>query len=243
MNATAMVNIDMDYEDENDAVYTYVRIFRPSDWSSDDYTFEHHLTHDQDSLNLITEKRKLLIECSLAEKPQKLSKLVSEEIKLCYASTYVFIVKACSDQGVCTNDEDAATIEFKTPEHTPTCPPGNVNIVSTGTNSLQVSFDALDHFCAHGEIVNYHLLLFESNKLERLTNFNEMNATTLLPEADFTQGADSGSSEFTGLEEYWSYTVVLFAENQIGYGLVSQPQSAVTDEHGKYFCCFLFMRM
>ena len=234
LNATTLVNISMNYENENDGVFSYTLYYLPLLWTSELYVSQHALNHSEDTLNLIQEKKKFLMNCSLTEQPQSTGHLFNHYIELCYNSTYVFAATACNDQEFCGR---GGIVYFKTPEHTPTCPPHNLTLKSTGSKSLKASFLMLDWFCLHGEIVNYKLLLFESNHFETLPNPSAMNATQLEALADFTAAVLTNEYEFTGLEENWNYTLLAFAENGIGYGLVSERQQAVTDEDGKFMLC------
>ena len=133
------------------------------------------------------------------------------------------------------------SITFRTVEHSPTCPPLNVQLTMTGKNSVKVTYEELGVFCLHGLATGYGFLLFET-----IRNYNtlpepwNMTAYELEALADFKVMLDPGTleHEFVGLYAYWNYTVIGFAVNGIGYGYISNPVGERTDEDCKCQKCF-----
>ena len=231
-NATVNVTLHLPYRNEHRPTNFYMFSIQSLDWPDPLISLVYTFELDTETTERMDKKSALLLSNCHEHTglPQSSAQLIWNTFSLYYNTSYEIKSKACWDDN-CLEDEEAKKI-FRTVEHAPTCPPLNMKLLMTGTNSMKMSYEALNFFCLHGPATGYGFLLFETRRYETFEEVWNLNATELETLSDFNIVLDVGTleHEFEGLRGYLNYTLIGFAVNEIGYGSISKPFYNVTDE-------------
>jgi len=239
--ATINITLKLPYQNERQSTFLMHVAYKSLEWDDNfvNNQLPTNLQHTQETLARIENKNNLLMECQYTKMPQKTGLDVSLTVDLHYNTLYEFVGTACLDQLSCEITPNVS-ITFRTPEHAPTCPLPTISLSKTSSRSLKVTFGLLDRFCLHGPLVTYDLLLFETDKYWTIPNPTNASAEELTSKADQKISITDPTvteGEFYNLHEYWNYTLLTFAVNSVGPGVVSQPIAEITEEDSK-FCLF-----
>lgn len=237
-NATVNVTINLPYQSEHQPTTNYIVTYNSLDWPNEPTQNVYSFKLTPTDIDRLANKSALLLSDCFEHTgwPQSTAQPVWDSYSLYYNTSYQLHATACGEDMCSIGNAQVASFTFRTIEHSPTCPPVDVQLIMTGKNSVKVTYRELDIFCLHGLATGYGFLLFETvRNYDLLETPWNMTAYELEPLADFKVMLDPGTleHEFFGLYSYWNYTVIGFAVNGIGYGYISDPVEERTDEDGK----------
>lgn len=231
-NDLTSINIsigDVRLQEEHTVVRHYEIVYKSLDWVDNYTTLILNISHTPEEEEYWKYLENVFLDCEEIRYPVASSKMMYRLRPVYYYTNYTMTGRACSDEG-CSNED--LTIEFRTAEHSPFCPPSNVKLFNTSSTSLKLTFDALSRPCLSGELQFYGLVLLETEKYHDVVREN-VSIENLISNATFYNESLSREVEYFGLHEYWNYTILAFAQNNGGMGVVSDPIYSMTDQDSK----------
>lgn len=220
-------------EHENTIITHYEVSYKSLDWEDKWKVVNVSIGHTEEFRNSLHDEKQYNMTCpdlihsnsSANMTMPHSSHRVNYTLPALYYANYTIVARACGEEGCSALN---ISTRIRTAEHTPFCPPPNITLFNTSPTSLKVTFEEMSHACLSGQLQFYGLLLFET---EEYAEFDLLTFEALKERAMYNESMET-EFEFSNLNEYWNYTVVVFAQNNGGRGVLSKPVNAFTAEAG-----------
>ena len=158
-------------------------------------------------------------------------------------TNYLFNITACNQFGCALpSNVTTTTIVTKTLPGTPDCFPNTTSVQNTSSTSILANWTHLTHHCKNGDFVQYHVALFDNDEYPHWVVNQSLIILDDIANRMVNYTTVNDWFEFNDLKNYWRYSFMLFYENVIGLGPISDLVSVFTEEDGMtIFLLFFFI--
>ena len=148
-------------------------------------------------------------------------------------TNYMFNITACN-QFACAlpSNVTTTTITNKTLPGAPDCFPNVTSVQNTSSTSILANWTHLTHHCKNGDFVQYHVALFDNDDYPHWVVNQSLITLDDIKNQMFNYTTIDDWYEFDNLKKYWKYSFMLFYQNVVGLGPISDLISISTEEDG-----------